>query len=74
MSKVFTQMGIKLKADTLEQFAKWLKEFQKGAKPKSKSEPSFTDGAAGGSATSQILEKTSQITKFQWRQKGRNKL
>lgn len=36
--QVFTEMGLKPKADTPEQFRQWLEDFQKGAKPKVKHE------------------------------------
>lgn len=32
MTEVFTEMGLKPKADTPEHFKQWLEEFQKGAK------------------------------------------
>ena len=70
MSKVFTQLGIKPKADTPEQFAQWLEEYQKGAKPKLKNETPVMEGASALSASSQILEKHPRLPTFSGDKKG----
>lgn len=46
MTEVFTEMGLKPKADTPEQFKQWLEDFQKGAKPKVKRELTSEEGAS----------------------------
>lgn len=70
MTEVFTEMGLKPKADTPEHFKQWLEEFQKGAKPKVKRESTSEEGATAGGTTSQLLEKNPRLPIFSGDKKG----
>lgn len=70
MIEVFTEMGLKPKADTPEQFRQWLEDFQKGAKPKVKHESISEEGATARGTTSQLLEKNPRLPIFSGDKKG----